>query len=185
MVIDFWPTYPLPIFQKYRNGPKIGAQGFWSLLNTNLATKNFYDVELRVYRSIFRKKLTLPVELEISYFGFFWCHEHEKIYENITRSITEGLHADFQIFKCWSLTLKLGIQEFFNVRITTLVIKIIWCIAEGLHVDFQEENPNIPNFKVDGWNLYISENWHVDPQLYIVWCFSSFFSCSWHQKTPK
>ena len=36
-----------------------------------LGNENSCDVELRVYRSIFRKISTLPVELEISYLGFF------------------------------------------------------------------------------------------------------------------
>ena len=41
--------------------------GFGSLLKTNLATKNSYDTELRVCRSIFGKISTSPIELSQFY----------------------------------------------------------------------------------------------------------------------
>ena len=50
---------------------------FWSLLNTNFSAKNSYDVELNVYRSIFTKISTLPVDLEFRCIRFFWRQEQE------------------------------------------------------------------------------------------------------------
>ena len=43
--------------------------------------------------------------------------------------------------------------------------------------------PLYTQFQGQWSNLNISENWRVDPQLYIVWIFI-IFSGSWHPKTP-
>ena len=46
-------------------------------------TKNSYDVELEVYRSIFTKIGTMPVDLEISYAGFFDVRNTNIVMENL------------------------------------------------------------------------------------------------------
>ena len=56
--------------------PQSWLLGLLSLLNTNLITKNTYDVELRVHRSVFMKFLFCSLTLKYVIHWVFRREEH-------------------------------------------------------------------------------------------------------------
>ena len=102
-------------FSEIRNAQKLVLGGFWRQLNTNLVTKNSYDVELIVYRSVFRKISTLTVDLEIGYMEFFDVRNPKNLMKKKHTMYNWRSEIRFsRIFK---------IYRFLDVRNTNLLMK--------------------------------------------------------------
>ena len=151
--------------------------------NTNLTTKNSYYVELRIYRSIFKKIWTMLRGPWIGYTEFIWHQKHRwKKNHSMYKWGSTRWFSKIQNFARWTwnwvcLALLIGDSQLYIVWI----FNYYFCVPDG-------KKPYIPNFNTNDRKSNILENRFVDPQLTIKWkkmlklwnSWNSIFSITFH-----